>query len=232
MIVKINEPEQVVKHSSESMDRHQREFLPAAGHDLFLPLYDPLVSWLGFDRARQELISQANIKPDHHILDIGCGTGSFVVLLKRQYARVEVVGLDPDPKALRRAKSKVRRAGVSVQLDRGFADELPYKEKSFDRVFSSFMFHHLEGQEREKTLKEVLRVLKPGGSFHWLDFVAHHGSHGYLDRLIHSHARLKDNTHERILQDMSRAGFTNVQKVKDDSTLFGLLHSAFYRASV
>ena len=144
---------------------------------------------MGFDRSRQELISQANVKPDHHILDIGCGTGTFVVLLKRQFPAAQVIGLDPDPKALRRAQSKVRRAAVSVQLDRGFSDQLPYQKESFDRVFSSFMFHHLDEQEREKTLKEVLRVLKPGGSFHLLDFTANDGAHGFLDRLFHSHAR-------------------------------------------
>lgn len=217
--------------SSEIRDGQRREFLPAAGHDLFLPLYDPLVNLLGFGRARQELISQANIKPDHDILDIGCGTGTFIVMLKKQYAAVRIVGLDPDPKALRRAKSKVTRAAVSAQLDQGFADELPYKKESFDRVFSSFMFHHLEQQEREKTLKEVLRVLKPGGSFHLLDFAADHESHGYFDRLIQSHARMKDNTYERILQLMSRAGFTNAAKVKEDSMLFGLMRTAYYQAT-
>ncbi len=214
-----------------SSEHHQREFLPAAGHDFFLPLYDPIVNLMGFDRSRQELISQANIKPDHQILDIGCGTGTFVVLLKRQYPTAQVIGLDPDPKALRRAKTKVRRAAVSVQLDRGFSDELPYQRESFDRVFSSFMFHHLEEQEREKTLKEVFRVLKPGGSFHLLDFVADHATHGFLDRLFHSHARLKDNTHERILQLMNRAGFTNAEKVKEGSMFFGLMRTAYYRAS-
>lgn len=208
----------------------RRDFLPAAGHDLFLPLYDPFVRWMGFDRSRQELISQANVKPDQHILDIGCGTGTFVVLLKRQYQAARVIGLDPDPKALRRAENKVRRAGVSVQLDKGFADELAYEPKSFDRVFSSFMFHHLDEQEKKKTLTEVRRVLKPGGSFHLLDFTADHGSHGFFDRLVHSHARMKDNTGERLLQLMNHAGFTNVEKVKGDSMLFGLMHTAFYRA--
>lgn len=217
--------------SSEIGCPDRKDFLPAAGHDLFLPLYDPLVSWLGFDRARQELISQAHIKPAQHILDIGCGTGTFILLLKRQDASLQVVGLDPDPKALRRAETKITRAAVSVQLDRGFADKLPYKENSFDRVFSSFMFHHLEGEDRDKTLKEVLRVLKPGGSFHLLDFVANHASHGFLVRLVHSHAQLKDNTHERILQLMSRAGLANAEKVKESSMFFGLLRTAYYRAS-
>jgi len=218
--------------SSEATDPNQRDFLPAAGHDLFLPLYDPFVRWMGFDRARQELISQANVKPEHHILDIGCGTGTLVMMLKRQYPQLQVTGLDPDPKALRRAKTKVTRAGISVQFDQGFADELPYEKCSFDRVFSSFMFHHLEDEQPEKTLKEAVRVLKPGGSFHWLDFTADRAPDGFLDRLVQSHARLRDNKHERLLQLMTRAGFVNVEKTKDGSMLFGLLHSAYYRASV
>jgi ubiquinone/menaquinone biosynthesis C-methylase UbiE len=217
--------------SSETTDRQQKDFLPAAGHDVFLPLYDPFVSFLGFDRARQELISQANIKPGQHILDVGCGTGTLALLLKRQYPDVEVVGLDPDPKALRRAKTKVRRAAVSVQLDQGFADGLRYERESFDRVLSSFMFHHLAGHDREKTLTEVRRVLKPGGSFHLLDFVVDHAAHGFLHRLVHSHAELKDNTDERILQLLSRTGFANAQKVRAGSMFFGVLRTAYYSAT-
>jgi ubiquinone/menaquinone biosynthesis C-methylase UbiE len=217
--------------SSEMTEPSRKDFLPAAGHDVFLPLYDPLVSFLGFDGARRELISQANIKAGQHILDIGCGTGTLAVLLKRQYSGVEVVGLDPDPKALRRASTKVRRAGVSVQLDQGFADELPYERESFDRVLSSFMFHHLAGHDREKTLKEVWRVLKPGGSFHLLDFVSDHGSHGFLHRLVHSHAELRDNTDERILPLLSHAGFKNAEKVRAGSMFFGVLRTAYYWAT-
>ncbi|HJP90781.1 MAG TPA: class I SAM-dependent methyltransferase [Pyrinomonadaceae bacterium] len=216
--------------SSEIMDHNQRHFLPAAGHDLFLPLYDPLVSLLGGDRARQELIAQAKIEPSHHILDIGCGTGTLVVLLKRRYAATQVVGLDPDPKALRRAATKARRAKVSVQFDQGFADELPYEASSFDRVLSSFMFHHLEEEDREKTLREVLRVLRRGGSFHLLDFaVSDDGSH--LNHLIHASDRLKDNASTRIIQLMRSAGFKHAEKLKDGSMLFGLLRTAYYRAN-
>src|SRR5687768_14123726 len=191
---------------------NHKDFLPAAGHDLFLPLYDPIVRFMGFDRSRQDLMAQANIKPDHHILDVGCGTGSFVVLLARQFPAAKVTGLDPDPKALARAQAKIARAAVSVQLDRGFADQLPYQRDSFDRVFSSFMFHHLEEHEKEKSLNEVSRVLKPGGSFHLLDFTADHGTHGFLSRLFHSHARMKDNTDERLLQLIGHAGLKNAEQ--------------------
>ncbi|HET7287722.1 MAG TPA: class I SAM-dependent methyltransferase [Pyrinomonadaceae bacterium] len=198
---------------------------------MFLPVYDPLVNLMGFDRARQDLVSAAKIEPGHHILDIGCGTGTLVVKLKRQHPSAEVVGIDPDPKALRRARIKASRAAVSVQLDSGFADELPYKEASFDHAFSSFMFHHLEEQEREHMLREVLRVLKAGGSFHLLDFVVDDASHGFFDRLFQAHARMKDNTNATILELMSRVGLTNAAKVKDGTMLFGLLRTAHYQAS-
>lgn len=210
----------------------QREFLPAAGRDVFLPLYDPLVSLMGFGRAGQELIDQANIQSGHSVLDIGCGTATLVVKLKRRYPDVQVVGLDPDAKALQRARKKVMRAGLSVQLDHGFADELPYEERSFDRVFSSFMFHHLEEPERERTAREVLRVLKPGGSFHLLDFVSDDAAHGFFDRFMKGHALMTTNTNERLLQLISRAGFTKVTKVKEGSMLFDLMRTSYFRAAV
>ena len=223
--------------SSQIMNDQKRTFLPAAGRDFFLPLYDPLTSLLGGDRARRDLIEQARITSAQRILDIGCGTGTLAVQLKQERADVEVIGLDPDPKALRRAKAKATRARVSVQFDQGFADALPYASGSFDRVLSSLMFHHLEDETREKTLKEVLRVLKPAGSFHLLDFTGSHDSHDsglhwHLARLFHSDDRLKDNSDARILELMRSAGFKNSEKVKEGKMLFGLLRTAYYRASV
>jgi ubiquinone/menaquinone biosynthesis C-methylase UbiE len=134
------------------MSESQRTYLPAAGRDLFLPLYDLIAKVLGADRG----------------LDIGCGTGIFATILKQRYPAVEVIGLDPDPKALARAMRKAEQAKVSVHFDKGFADSLECPAMSFDLVFSSFMFHHLVGSNREKTLREVRRVLKLGGSFYLL----------------------------------------------------------------
>jgi len=214
--------------SSPLVNENKRKFLPAAGRDVFLPLYDPIVSLMGVSRAREELIKQANIKADQQILDLGCGTGTLLVLVKRKYPSARIFGIDPDANALSRAEAKARRRGVSVQLDKGFADELPYKEASFDRVISSFMFHHLEDAEREKTLAEVLRVLKPGGSFHLLDFIPRE-SDGFLARVFNSHARLNDNSGPRILRMMQHAGFKNEAQVKEGYMLFGLLRIAYFQ---
>jgi len=208
-----------------------RTYLPAAGHDWSLPLYDPLVKMLGGDAARAMLLDQAAVRSGYRVLDIGCGTGSLVVLIKRRNPDVEVVGLDPDPRTLARARRKARRAALSIQLHQGFSDELPYPEDTFDRVFSSFMLHHLNAAEKESTLREVRRVLKPGGRFHLLDFATPDSIPvGRLTRFLHSSHRLKDNADARILGLLRQTGLSDPRRVADRALLIG--HIAYYQASV
>jgi ubiquinone/menaquinone biosynthesis C-methylase UbiE len=213
----------------ETTGKSSRTYLPAAGHDWLLPLYDPFVKLLGGDRARKTLLEQAALRPGHRVLDIGCGTGSLVVLIKHLHPDVDIIGLDPDPKALARARRKAEKAGVSIQFDQGFSDELPYQEATFDRVFSSFMFHHLEKDEKAKTLREIRRVLKGGGSFHMVDFGGPDSDgKGTLAHWIHSRHRLKDNSDERILILMKEAELGDPQ-LASRGRLF-LMRIAYYRA--
>lgn len=205
-------------------------FTPAAGRDLFLPLYDPLMKLLGFDRLRNALIEQAALQPGHRVLDIGCGTGTLALIIRQRYPDVGVVGLDPDPRALEQARRKAARAGLEVQFDRGYADRLDYPDAAFDRVFSSMMFHHLGTAEKDAALRAACRVLKPGGRLEFLD-LSQPGAHlhGMLAWLVHAHAGLQDNVDDRIRDRMARAGFSDVKKVRGRGTLFGQV--GFFQAS-
>jgi len=207
----------------------QRTYLPAAGRDSLLPLYDLMTKLMGADQARTALLDRAKIQSGHRVLDVGCGTGSLIIQLKRLYPATDVVGLDPDPKALARARRKAAHAAVSIHLDQGFGDELPYPDASFDRVFSSLMFHHVPTNEKGKTVREVRRVLKPGGEFHMLDFEGpEKGAHGLLARILHSSDRLKDNSESRVLSFMTEARFADAKKVGRRAMFFGNI--AYYRA--
>jgi ubiquinone/menaquinone biosynthesis C-methylase UbiE len=216
----------------KNMSNVERAYLPAAGHDWALPLYDPLVRLLGADRARRALLDQSDIPSGGRVLDIGCGTGTMAILIKQLHPKVDVVGLDPDPKALARARRKAGRSRASIQFDQGFSDSLPYPDAFFDRVFSSFMLHHLQAGEKEKTLREVRRVLTPGGSLHLLDFEEPETqTRGALARLFHSN-HLKNNSQARILGLMSEAGFLYAKRVMERSMFFGGLRIGYFHASV
>jgi ubiquinone/menaquinone biosynthesis C-methylase UbiE len=213
-----------------TMTKSERPFLPAAGLDLFLPIYDPLTKLLGMERRRQVLVEQAQLGPRQRVLDVGCGTGSLAILIKEQYPTIDVVALDPDPKALDRARRKANRAGLSIRFDRGFASALGYADQTFDRVVSSMMFHHLPDDDRLPALQEVKRVLKPGGRLELLDFGGPDSDlHGLAGRLVHSRRRLHGNAPEAVLRVMADAGFAGARRVRTESTLFGRLE--FYQAT-
>jgi ubiquinone/menaquinone biosynthesis C-methylase UbiE len=207
-----------------------RQYLPAAGHDWLLPLYDPVAWLMGAAAAHRQLIEQARLAAGHRVLEIGCGTGNLLVAAKRLHPDVDVVGLDPDPKALARAARKARRQGVAVRLDRGFADALPYPDAAYDRVLSALMLHHLERAQKERALHEVRRVLKPGGSVHVVDFGATHGhADGWFARLVHRHDHFRDNDAATILGLLRAAGLVDAEALGQRRTPFGRV--SYYRAT-
>jgi ubiquinone/menaquinone biosynthesis C-methylase UbiE len=210
--------------------RPGRTYLPAAGHAWALPLYDPIVKLFGGEAARRTLVEQAALRSGLRVLDLGCGTGGLALLIKRRHPDVHVVGLDPDPRALARARRKAGRAGIDLQLDQGFGDTLPYPDSCFDRVVSAFVLHHLPGAERGSTLREARRVLGPEGALHLLDFGGPaEAAGGVLSNWFHAGHRLRDNFGDTIPALMREAGLADAQMVSHRRMLFG--HIAYFRAS-
>ena len=193
----------------------ERSFLPGMRHEWLLPLYDPLNRLLGVGRIHRRLLDQAGLRPGQHVLEIGCGTGNLLLAAKSAQPAAVVVGLDPDLAALARAQRKARRRGLTVQLDRGYADALPYADDSVDVVLSSFMLHHVPTDEREAAMREVLRVLRPGGALHLMD-VGGAGDRGHRHRFTREHAV------DDVPDLLRRAGFAEVAETGTDvHRLFG-----------
>jgi ubiquinone/menaquinone biosynthesis C-methylase UbiE len=198
----------------------ERRYLPAASLDVLLPVYDPIMRLLRFQRALAPLVAQAGLQPEHHVLDIGCGTGTLAVMIRRAHPTVGVTGVDPDPRALARAARKAERSGVAIRFDRGFADALVYPDGTFDRVFSSMMFHHVPSKEKPGVLAEARRVLKPGGRLELLDFAG--GTHSL-------HARLHPGSFdERLIGLMRASGFAEARRLGTQRTIVGAI--AYYQA--
>lgn len=91
------------------------------------------------------------------ILDVGTGTGDFLKVLTEDFPGAAIVGVDPDSKSMEEAAKKF--PGITFQ--KMGAEKLLFKANSFDVVSISMALHHLP--KIQKSLKEIKRVVKPGG---------------------------------------------------------------------
>lgn len=208
-------------------------FVPALGWRWLTPLYDGLLRLGGREWTfKTRLITEAEIQPAEGVLDLGCGTGTLAIELKRRQPLAEVVGLDGDPDMLQRARPKAGREGVQVRFDQGLSWSLPYRDAAFDVVLSTLFFHHLDPLGRSRTLTEVLRVLKPGGRLHVADWGRQQSplmtALSFPDRLLDGLARTAPAFSGRFPSEMTAAGLAFVTETGTMDTGFGRL--TFYSA--
>jgi ubiquinone/menaquinone biosynthesis C-methylase UbiE len=134
----------------------------------------------------------------------------------------EVVGLDADAKILEIARWKADKARVSIAFDLGMAFELPYPDDAFDHVLSSFVLHHLTTDNKARALKEVFRVLRPGGKLSVLDLGRPQSSYATLVSLIlRRFEEARDNIHGLLPDMFHNAGFGEVGERERYTTVFG-----------
>ena len=106
-----------------------------------------------------QLVKFAGIRSGQRVLDVACGTGVVSVTAARLGARV--TGLDLTPELLAAARDNARIASVDVEWHEGDVEALPFDPDAFDVVVSQY--GHMFGPRPDVTLREMLRVLKPGG---------------------------------------------------------------------
>lgn len=106
------------------------------------------------------LLEKLSHIPYHSALDLGCGTGEMLKLILQEDAQKELWGIDLAEEMLAAAKSKLPE---TVPLLLGDSESLPFPDNTFDVVYCNDSFHHYPAPRN--VLREVHRVLKPGGTF-------------------------------------------------------------------
>ncbi len=119
----------------------------------------------GRDQALRQLTADlAQLRPGEAVLDVGCGTGTLAIVARQRVGDAgRVCGIDPAPKQIARSRAKAARQNCPVEFKLGVIEQIDYPDQSFDVVQSTFMIDHVPADLQRQGLKEIARVLKPGG---------------------------------------------------------------------
>jgi demethylmenaquinone methyltransferase / 2-methoxy-6-polyprenyl-1,4-benzoquinol methylase len=143
--------------------------------DLFTPVADTYDRYarllsLGQDgRWRSFLVSRVEAAPSDTILDVACGTAAVALELVRRFG-CSVVGVDQSSAMLAEGRHRVARAGQGARVDlrEARAEALPFGDGSFDGATFTYLLRYVD--DPAATLRELARVVRPGGRIASLEF--------------------------------------------------------------
>jgi ubiquinone/menaquinone biosynthesis C-methylase UbiE len=145
--------------------------------DLSANLYDLQVEILfngAADAMRRRILAPLNKglssfdlpSPQKKVLDVACGTGRTLRMIRGALPEIALFGTDLSPAYLRKANQLLSEIpGELPQLLRANAEKLPYLDNYFHGITSVFLFHELPATARQQVIAECFRVLQPGGTF-------------------------------------------------------------------
>ena len=153
------------------MKSSRTTYIPALKYRALTRYYDWVVSLTTREQIfKTALVNQAAPLAGQHLLDVGCGTGTLTQMFAEREPSLTITGLDADSGALELAKTKFASMDQRVSLWQGFAQDMPFETATFDVAVSSLFFHHLTRLQKLDVLKQIHRVLKPGGRLHIADW--------------------------------------------------------------
>jgi ubiquinone/menaquinone biosynthesis C-methylase UbiE len=156
-----------------------------AGHGITIGtprFYDlaAAVLFRGRRRSYRALLAATGVRYGDRVLDVGCGPGYFARMLAEATGPGgSVVGIDAAPEMTEYAGRRARRL-TNCRFQPGAAEAIPFADGAFDVVVSSLMMHHLPADARARAVREMLRVLRPGGTLLLADYRAGDGVLGRL----------------------------------------------------
>ena len=135
--------------------------------------YDRMGAMLSFGqdpRWRRALVRAIDPQAGERVLDVATGTGMVAVELMRRSA-CEVVALDQSEAMLGEARARVSRDGrlaAQISFVRGEAEQLPFDDAEFDALTFTYLLRYVD--DRAATMRELARVVKPGGRIGMVEF--------------------------------------------------------------
>lgn len=151
--------------------------------------------------------AQHNIPPHAKILDFGGGTGNSVPFFRKHFPQATITCLDVSEKSLEIAQERFPEQADYVSFD---GETIPYSDNSFHIIFTACVFHHIDANHHNQSLKEIYRVLAPGGFF----IVFEHNPHNPLTRKAVDTCPFDENavliTSKNFKEKLHKSGFSDI----------------------
>lgn len=152
------------------------QFTPALGLPGLTGGYDLAIRLLTREAVwRNMLLRQVAPLSNETIIDVGCGTGTFAMMLKRAAPAARITAIDPDPDVLDRARRKAEAASIAIDWRQGFARDVA-DLGSFDKAVSSLLFHQIPLAGKREGLAAMFACVRPGGEVHIADYALQRGA--------------------------------------------------------
>ena len=152
---------------------HEKETATLTAHQtngqvIRWPILYELIVWVaskGREQAFRRFTAEiAGLQPGEAVLDVGCGTGTMALVAKEYVGTTgQVSGIEPSVEMVAYARCKVARHKASIDINPGVIEQLDYPARSFDAILCIIVMHHMPDETKLKGIKEMARVLKPGG---------------------------------------------------------------------
>ena len=132
----------------------------------------PYYNWAkrNLEGVHRQLIELADLKGNEKILDVGCGPGNLDLMIAEILGEGSICGIDIAPKMIEIARKNTEERGYDIDYKVGSSTELPYESDKFDVVFTCLLYHHLNYEEKNQTLKGIYGILKISGRYICLEF--------------------------------------------------------------
>ena len=204
-------------------------FIPALRFHALTRLYDPVVRVTTRELAIKQRLVEGLGQGVQSVLDLGSGTGTLLNLVRSAYPEAKLVGLDADPRIIALARAKVQS---DVELVHGDATNPPFDPRSFDRVVSSLVLHHLTREQKLRALSAARALLNDNGELHIADWSSPHDvvmrGMFLVVQLLDGFETTRDNVRGDLPELIRDAGFGDVVETYRQRTPFGSM--AIYRA--
>lgn len=174
--------------------------------------YDNPFTSITFRQTNAKIAELLNPAPNSSLLDVGCGSGILIQKLLSLNRNMKLYGLDITPKMVEVAKKKFKE-DLNIEITLGSAIKMPYEDNSFDYVTCASSFHHHPDPLR--SVKEMVRVLKPGGKLLILDMCIE----GFLRKLLfkieniyHNEGKVFRLTNKEMYDLYRKVGLTQIKQ--------------------